>query len=143
MLISVRSGAGALGKIVLGSLSDRLGVKAVLGGVIVAQFILTSTLIQTREPALFAVLAVLMGFAGGSALPLKAALAGRVFGRASFASAMGLLQAVGVPFTLMLVPVAGYLYDASGDYAVVFACTLPLLLLAGILLRAVRIPSLS
>ena len=143
MLISVRSGAGALGKIVLGSLSDRLGVKAVLGGVIVAQFILTSTLIQTREPALFVVLAVLMGFAGGSALPLKAALAGRVFGRASFASAMGLLQAVGVPFTLMLVPVAGYLYDASGDYAVVFACTLPLLLLAGILLRAVRIPSQS
>jgi len=141
LLVSVRSGAGALGKILLGGLSDRLGVKPVLWGVIGSQLVLTSLLIQTRDPYLFGLLAIAMGFMGASTLPLKAALTGTIFGRASFASAMGLLQTVAVPFSLVLVPVAGYLYDASGDYAVVFACTLPLLLLAGILLRAVQLPA--
>lgn len=141
MLVSLRSGAGALGKILLGSLSDRVGVKPVLWGVIGSQLVLTSFLIQTREPHLFAILAVLLGFVGGSILPLKAALTGTLFGRASFASAMGLLQTVAVPFSLILVPVTGYLYDASGDYAVVFACTLPLILLAGILLRSLVLPT--
>ena len=141
MLISIRSGAGALGKILLGSLSDRIGVKPVLWGVIGSQLVLTTFLIQTRDPYLFGVLAVLLGFVGGSTLPLKAALAGNLFGRASFASAMGLLQTVGVPFSLVLVPVAGYLYDTFGDYAVVFACTLPLMLIAGILLRSLTLPA--
>ncbi len=40
----------AVGKIVLGTLSDRLGIRRVLYAVIATELLLTSLLVQTRDP---------------------------------------------------------------------------------------------
>lgn len=134
LIISLRSGFAALGKILLGTLSDRVGVRPVLWGIAAVQITLTSLLIQTRNPWLFTLYGVGLGFVGGAVLPLKGALAGQLFGRASFASAMGLLQSLAMPFSLFLVPAGGLVYDWTGDYAWVFGGTIPLLVLAALLL---------
>ncbi|MCA9503041.1 MAG: MFS transporter [Myxococcales bacterium] len=132
-----RAGAAALGKVLLGGLSDRLGVRRVLLGVIGAQALLVLLLIRTRDPVLFTLLGVGAGFVGGASLPLKSAMIGQAFGRASFASAMGLAQTVALPFAALL-RVAGAVHDRTGDYANVFALTIPILLLAAVVLLFVR-----
>ena len=137
-IASLRAGSAAIGKIVLGSLSDRLGVRRVLYGVIAIEVVLTTLLVQTRDPFVFTVLGVAIGFVGGSPLPLKAAFVGSIFGRTDFAAAMGLVQSVGVPFQLFMVPIAGLLYTATGTYAAVFGLTIPLFGLAAIGLAFLR-----
>ncbi|MAG29952.1 MAG: hypothetical protein CL908_03545 [Deltaproteobacteria bacterium] len=142
-IVSLRAGAGAVGKILLGSLSDRLGVRPVLWGVIVVEVVLTRQLIEIRDPTLFTVLGVGIGFVGGSALPLKSAIVGDLFGRASFASVMGLLQTLALPFSVVLVRLAGAIHDRTEDYAMVFGFTVPIFILAGIVLFFVRPPARS
>lgn len=134
---SMRAGAAALGKVVLGGLSDRLGIRPVLFGVIGVEMALTGLLIQTRDPLLFTLVGVGIGFVGGAPLPLKSAIVGERFGRASFAGAMGLLQTVAVPFAVLL-RLAGWVHDRTGDYAMVFGFTIPIFGLAGIVLLFVR-----
>ncbi len=137
-IASMRAGSAAAGKVALGALSDRFGIRPVLYAVIVIEIGLTLLLVRTRDPLLFTILGVSIGFVGGSPLPLKAALVGRIFGRADFAAAMGLVQSLGVPFQLFMVPVAGLLYQAVGTYAAVFALTIPCFLSAAIGLAFIR-----
>lgn len=143
LIVSMRAGSAAIGKIVLGSLADRYGIRLVLYGIVVVEIVLMGLLIQTRQPTLFIILGVGLGFVGGAALPLKAALTGQLFGREAFGSAMGLLSPIGVPFQLFMLPFAGYVYDRFGSYAYVFGCTLPLFLLAGLLIGFVKLPDRS
>jgi MFS family permease len=137
-VLSFRSWFAALGKILLGRLSDRVGVRRVFFGVLAVEIIFTLLLIQAREPVFFAIVGIGLGFVGGAALPLKGALVGELFGRASFASAFGLLQTVGVPFQLLLIPLGGYIRDVTGSYSAVFAATIPLFILAAFLLLFVK-----
>jgi MFS family permease len=140
LIASARAGAGAFGKIVFGSLSDRLGVRRVLFGVIGTEVLLTGILVQTREPVVFIAVGVAIGFVGGSPLPLKAAMTGQIFGRSNFPAAMGLLQTVAVPFQLCMVPLAGAIYQYAENYAAVFALTLPCFILGAITLYFVPLP---
>jgi predicted MFS family arabinose efflux permease len=132
LIASLRAGSAAAGKIVLGTASDRYGVVTVLFVVIVTEVVLTGLLVGTRSPLGFAVLGVAIGFVGGSPLPLKAALVGRTFGAANFPAAMGLLQSIAMPFQLLMVPLAGLVYQAVGTYAAVFGLTIPCFALAGV-----------
>ena len=137
-VLSFRSWLAALGKILLGRLSDHAGTRKVFLGIFLVEIVLTLLLIQAREPILFIVAGIGLGFVGGAALPLKGALIGELFGRSSFASAFGLLQTVGVPFQLLLVPLGGYIRDVTGDYAAVFGATIPLFGIATVLLFFVK-----
>jgi len=143
MIAGGRAGFAAAGKIVFGGLSDRLGVKRVLYGVVVTEICLTAVLIQVENAVAFSLLAIAIGFVGGAPLPLKAAMAGQIFGRANFAPAMGLLATVAVPFQLFMVPVAGALYQRVESYAAVFALTLPCFALGALMLFFVRVPDAS
>jgi MFS family permease len=107
------------------------------------EVVLTRQLIEIRDPTLFTVLGVGIGFVGGSALPLKSAIVGDLFGRASFASVMGLLQTLALPFSVVLVRLAGAIHDRTEDYAMVFGFTVPIFILAGIVLFFVRPPARS
>ena len=128
-----RSGLAATGKIVFGALADRVGVLPVLWGVVACEAALTALLIQTRSPTVFVAIFVSIGFVGGAPLPLKATIAGQLFGRANFPAAMGLLQTLATPFQLLIVPIGGYVYTQTATYASVFLLTIPCFLLGGLL----------
>lgn len=142
-VLSLRSWFGALGKIVLGGLSDRFGIRRMLFCIFAVEIVLTICLIQTRDPLLFSIFGVGLGFVGAAMLPLKGALVAALFGRASFASAFGLLQTVGLPFGLLIIPLAGYVYDTTGDYAVVFSGMIPLFAVAAIMLVFIKVGSVK
>jgi len=48
------------------------------------------------------------------------------------------LYTVELPFQLLAAPVAGYLYDSTGDYAAAFRSFMPAFLVAGFILLFVR-----
>ncbi|MBW2496221.1 MAG: MFS transporter [Deltaproteobacteria bacterium] len=136
-VMSARSGAGFAGRILLTGLSDRVGRRPVLWGVVVSQILLWSVLVRTSDTRVFVVVSVAIGFTS-TAFPLRAALVGAAFGRASFSRAMGLLFLAELPFQLMAAPLAGYVYDTTGDYATAFSVFLPVFFVAGILLFFIR-----
>ncbi len=133
VVAGARAGFAAVGKIAFGTLADRFGVRPVLWSVVASEAILTGVLIATREPWLFIAIFVSIGFVGGAPLPLKATMAGQLFGRDNFPAAMGLLQTLATPFQLVLVPVGGYVYTQTGTYASVFMLTIPCFVLGGLL----------
>jgi len=136
-VMSARSGAGFAGRILLTGLSDRVGRRPVLWGVVVSQILLWSVLVRTADLRVFVFVSVAIGFTS-TAFPLRAALVGAVFGRASFSRAMGLLFLAELPFQLLAAPLAGYVYDTTGDYATAFSAFLPVFFIAGILLFFIR-----
>lgn len=133
-----RAGLAATGKIAFGALADRLGVLPVLWGVVFMEATLTALLVLTRDPRLFVVLFVSIGFVGGAPLPLKATITGQLFGRGNFPAAMGLLQTLATPFQLLIVPLGGFIYSQTGTYAAVFMLTIPCFVLGGLLPLALR-----
>ncbi len=136
-LMSARSGAGLVGRIMLTALSDRVGRRPVLWGVVGSQILLWSLLIRTTDAWAFVLVSIAIGFTT-AAFPLRAALVGAAFGRASFSRAMGLIFLAELPFQLIAAPLAGYVYDTTGDYATAFSAFLPVFFVAGILLLFIR-----
>ncbi len=138
LIVAMRAGSAALGKILLGSVSDRFGPRAVLLAVVATEIALTLVLVRTRDPWLFAALGVAIGFVGGAPLPLKAAWIGQLFGRERFAAALGLLSPIGLPITLSMVPLAGWLYERVGSYAAAFGLAIPCFAIGALCLVLVR-----
>ncbi len=139
-ILSLRSLFGALGKVLLGSLSDRVGVKRMIYCCFGVEIVLTTLMVQTRDPIWFTVFGVGLGFVGAAMLPLKGAFVGQLFGRANFGSALGLMQTVALPFAPLIIPLAGYVKDLTDDYAVVFAGAIPLYAVGALLLSFIKPP---
>ena len=136
-VMSARAAAAVVGRIAITGLSDRLGRRAVLWGVIAAEIVLWTVLVGAKSIPVFIFASIAIGFAG-AAFALQAALVSAAFGRASFSRAMGLLYTAELPFQLLAAPLAGYLYDSTGDYTAAFRSFMPAFFLAAIALFFVR-----
>jgi MFS family permease len=136
-VMSARAAAAVVGRIAITGLSDRIGRRTALWGVIVTQILLWNVLVGARSVSVFIFASIAIGFTG-AAFALQAALVSAAFGRESFSRAMGLLYTVELPFQLLAAPVAGYLYDSTGDYAVAFRSFMPAFFVAAIVLFFVR-----
>jgi MFS family permease len=136
-VMSLRAIAAVVGRIALTGLSDHVGRRAVLWALLAVQLVLWNVLVGTQSTTVFVVASVSIGFMSAS-FALKAALVSASFGRESFSRAMGLLYVVELPFQLLAAPVAGYLYDTTGDYAVAFRSFMPAFVIAGLILFFVR-----
>ena len=90
---------------------------------------------RAAEP--FTVVYIALGFVA-SVFPLPNALVGATFGRQSFPRAMGLLYVVELPFQLLSAPVGGFVSDPTGDCAAPFRYSLPVFLVAALLLVFVK-----
>jgi len=137
-VLAVRSVASAAGQISLPSLSDRVGRRPVLWGVIAAEMLLWVMLVQARSIPIFVVAVVGMGFVGGALMPLRTAMLASVFGRRDYALAAGLLAPASMPFQVFAAPLVGRIYDKTGDYAVAFESFLIFFPIAAGLLYFVR-----
>ncbi|MDQ6432848.1 MFS transporter [Mesorhizobium sp. LHD-90] len=98
-IYSVEGLAGLGGRLLLGVLADRLGVKLVLVVGLVVQALVMGAYLHVNELSEFYVLAVIFGTAYGGVMPLYAVLAreyfgqqamGAVFGAATMASSIGM-----------------------------------------------------
>jgi MFS family permease len=119
-IYSVEGLAGLGGRLLLGVLADRLGVKLVLiAGLAVQALAIAGYLFVSRLGEFYA-LAVIFGAAYGGVMPLYAVLAREYFGQRILGTVFGaatMLSSLGMAFG----PLAGgWIFDRFSDYAWLF-----------------------
>jgi MFS family permease len=115
-IYSVEGFAGLGGRLALGLLADRLGVKPVIVGALLLQAVAAGSFLFATRLGEFYTVAMVFGFAYGGVMPLYAVLArgyfgphiiGTVFGAATMVSSLG----------MALGPVVGgWIYDTYNAY---------------------------
>jgi MFS family permease len=117
---SVEGLAGLGGRLLLGVLADRLGVKRVLiAGLLVQAFAMGGYLFVSRLGE-FYLLAVIFGTAYGGVMPLYAVLAREYFGQHIMGTVFGaatMLSSLGMAFGPLI---GGWVFDAFDGYAWLF-----------------------
>jgi MFS family permease len=135
-------GAGTLiGSVVFGWLIDRFGAVPMLIVNAAAQFVLWALLAYVVALMPMAAIGLVIGACMGALVALHGSALSEMFGPACFSRAMGFSYLVKVPFLFGLTPLAGHLYDVSGNYrsALLGVCGLAAITLAMfVALRLVR-----
>ncbi|MBJ19583.1 MAG: hypothetical protein CL933_09195 [Deltaproteobacteria bacterium] len=143
LLMSAYAGAGALGRLLLGYLVDRVD-KRVAAWIVFAVLSGAWTGLMWAESYSALMLAsVGMGLGVGGIMPLWGALTGACFGRAVFGRAMGLMTPLMLPFNLAGAPIAAYAFDRTGSYSVVLSAFLITFILGGLVISLLRIPRIE
>ncbi len=136
-VLAARSLAAAAGQVSLGWLSDRVGRRPVLLAAIAVECACWYAFARAPNVLTFTLAGIGIGFVSGSFAPIRGALVARVFGRRDFAKVSGLLSPASLPVQLVMVPLAGYLYDLSGDYSDAFRMFLYVFPVAALLVAMV------
>jgi len=110
-------GAGNItGRIVTGSLSDKIGRKACFFVAYLLMAVMMLWLIKARQPWQFYLFSIAFGFGHGSLVPLFPAVIGDWFGMKSHGSIFGMLGvALGIGGAIAPL-LAGYIFDTKGSY---------------------------
>ncbi len=120
----------ALGKPVVGWMSDAFGARVTIWLALVCQA--TALVLFAYAvgflPSITA--ACLYGFGYSGMSPLRTFSISTAMGSVSFAGANGVLRIIELPLVISASPLAGYIYDATGSYRIAF------LILAGLMIFA-------
>ena len=119
-IYSVEGLAGLVGRLLLGALADRLGVRRVIVAGLLLQAFAIAGYLFARELHDFYLLALVFGTAYGGVMPLYAVLARDYFGPRALGTVLGaamMLSSLGMAFG----PLAGgWLFDTWGGYGWLF-----------------------
>lgn len=116
-IYSVEGLAGLGGRLLLGVLADRYGVKPVLIAGLLVQAAAIATYVAVSRLEEFYALAVVFGTAYGGVMPLYAVLAREYFGQRVMGTILGaatMLSNMGMAFGPLI---GGWVFDRFGDYA--------------------------
>ncbi len=141
LVMSLTAGLGIAGKLSFGWLVDRWTARRAIWFTIGCQLLGQGAMLQQDSLALFALGAALFGFGMGGVVPMQGALIAKVFGRARFGKALGLLRPGMFPLQIIGVPLAGWMFDATGSYNLAFMVFIVLYLVAGMIALAFRDPA--
>jgi MFS family permease len=129
-----------VGRLVMGSASDRIGRRGALGVALVMQTAAFVAFAQAdRLPALYAA-SLVFGFSYGAASTLFPAAVADVFGREHAGSLAGLLFALAGSMAALGPVAAGFIYDHAGDYRLAWWLSAGCNALALVLLATFRSP---
>jgi MFS family permease len=132
-LLSAISVGAALGKLVFGGLSDKVGEKGALGAALAVEFVALIGLWGAEAYTTLLGAAGAFGLGMGGISPLQAALLARGFGARDFGRAMGLLGPVTIPFTIGGPPLAGWIFDTQGSYDLALVIFMVTTAIAGVI----------
>lgn len=140
MTISVIGLAGFAGRLVIGTVSDRMGRLRTLGLCLLLQALafLGFTISRSLTPLYIA--AALFGFSYGGVTSLFPALVGDFFGRIAIGAIVGFVFAIAGSAAAFGPLIAGYMYDATRSYSSAFILSATLNVAALILLFALKKP---
>jgi MFS family permease len=119
-IYSVEGLGGLGGRVLLGVLADRLGVKPVLIAGLIVQALAISAYIYVRQLGEFYALAVVFGMAYGGVMPLYAVLAREYFGQQIMGTVFGAVTMVSSIGMAAGPLVGGWLFDTYGAYTWLF-----------------------
>ena len=130
LILSTTALFAALGKPVVGWLSDFFGARFTIWLALLSQAVALFVFTVADSVWTCALAASIYGFGYSGMSPLRTFAVSTSIGSHSFALATGVLRWVELPFVLAASPLAGYIYDATGSYQQAF------LILAGLMLVA-------
>jgi MFS family permease len=136
-LLSVYSGCGIFGTLLLGWLADRIGPPTTLVIAAAAMSGLWWSLLHITGVPLY-VVAALIGVFGVPVVTLHGAALSEIFGVDRISRAMGCSYLIKLPFIFTFAPVVGLLFDRSGGYQLPFLFIVGLLAVAAVCFYAVR-----
>jgi len=114
--IGLVGGASIGGRIIIGSLSDRIGRKAAFLISYLLMAVMMLWLLEARQPWQFYLFSIIFGFGYGGCVPLFPAVISDWFGERSHGSILGMLTiALGIGGAIGPL-LAGYVYDTTGSY---------------------------
>ena len=120
-ILSLIGGTSVVSKIIMGSLSDRIGRKLTATICSVLQVGALVWLIWAREPWMFYLFALVFGFSYGGIGPCSMALIGDIFGAGKIGPIMGVVE-VSFGIGAAIGPlIGGLVFDATGNYSIAFA----------------------
>ncbi|OHV22572.1 MFS transporter [Rhizobium sp. RMa-01] len=119
-IYSVEGLAGLGGRLLYGSLADRIGVKPVLVAGLLVQAGALATYLLVSELTEFYALAIVFGSAYGGVMPLYAVLAREYFGQRIIGTVLGaatMLSSLGMAFGPLI---GGWIFDTFANYSWLF-----------------------
>lgn len=134
LVLSATALFSALGKPVVGWMSDYFGARITIWMALIVQGIALLLFASADSLSLSFLAACTYGFGFSGMSPLRTFAISTALGSTSFATANGVLRIVELPLVMSASPLAGFIYDATGSYRIAF------LILAGLLLFACVAP---
>jgi MFS family permease len=141
LLASLISAGAALGKLVFGYLSDRIGEVNAFTLSCLGFAAGLALLTQLEGYVLVAACGALIGVALGGQLPVSSALMARAFGRDQVGPKMGMAMPITNALQLGGPIATAWVFDTTGSYDVAFWCLVVLLTIAALLVRQVKLPT--
>jgi MFS family permease len=139
-LVSALGMAGILGRLIMGSLSDRIGRRAAIGiGLVLQILAFLGFTVAGALPGLYAA-SVAFGFSYGAVASLFPAIVADFFGREQAGSLVGLLFAMSGSMAALGPLGAGFIYDRTGSYGPAWVASAALNVVALGLLALARPP---
>ncbi len=123
-ILAIMGGAGIAGRILIGSVADRIGYKLSLLISFTLMVVSLLWLLVAKELWALNLFAALFGFGSGSLAVLEAPLIAKLFGLGSLSVIMGSVEFVSTTLATPSSIVAGYIFDIMGSYQLAFLiCT--------------------
>ena len=135
-LISLIALFGLLGKLLFGTIADKVDLRLGLAGASLLLMLGMRCFLNNDSFQFLVAGAVLLGIAAGGMLPVWGALMAQAVGVANYGRVMGTMNPAIMPFNLLSPPLAGALYDQTGSYQITF------LLFSGLLIAAIGLTTL-
>jgi len=135
-VLAIMGGAGIAGRILIGSVADRIGDKLSLLISFTLMVVSLLWLLVAKELWALNLFAALFGFGTAGLLVLESPLIARLFGLGSLSVIMGSVEFVSTTLSISSPIVAGYIFDIMGSYQRAF------LILAGVSVTGLILSSL-
>jgi sugar phosphate permease len=121
LILGFVSGVGVVGKVASGYLADRTSPRTVSAVVFLMQAVGLAVLLQSGgSVAGVVVFALVFGYSMGAVVALQPMMVVYCFGMASIATILGAMVAVTSVFNALGPITAGFVYDAMGEYSLIF-----------------------
>lgn len=134
-------GVGSIcGRIIMGSLSDRIGVKNSVLIAFVVAILGFGWLLMADQLWMLFIFGVIFGFAYGALIALQALVGAKMFGLVSVGAIVGTIVFAYTTGGSIGPIVTGYIFDVTGNYTLAFRIFLVLAVLALVLALLIRKP---
>jgi len=139
-VLSVMAAAGAIGKPVFGTITDRVDKRAAMWLASSIQIVGVLSLLRAEGYSDLLMSGAVFGFGMGGVVPLQGALVGAAFGRHAFGRVMGLMSPAMLPITMLGQPFAALVFDRTGSYDMAFEIFVGVFALSMLVLSQLRLP---
>ena len=136
---SITAALGVFGKLIYGGLVDRWDVRYALWLAIGFQFAGHLVMLFAPGYTVFAVGAALFGFGMGGVVPMQSAIVSAAFGREAFGRVLGAMRPPMVAIQIAGPPLAGWVFDRTGNYDQAFIGFLGLYAVAALVVTALHV----